>query len=345
MFTRTPKVLRAFFLVASTLLGFVTLLRLPKHPNAARGSDPYYTGLSGERVDWSRFAYTQYATDRSYLCNSVMIFEALHRLGTKADLVLMYPSKFLVSENDSSLEARLIRFARDKYDVKLKPIEVIKKGGAGAPWSTSYTKLLAFNQTDYDRVLNLDSDATLLQTMDELFLLPPAPVAMPLAYWFYPKERVFTSGLMLIQPSTDEFNRLLEEIWDNPSEEYDMEIVNKLYEDDTLVIPHRPYMLLTGEFRAKNHEAYLGNTYESWDAEKILRTAKYLHFSDWPVPKPWVAATQHVIEQTQPPCEVNPATGQRDDCHLREIWLGMYKEFMTRRQSICGAAIQDQDAP
>lgn len=124
-----------------------------------------------------------------------------------------------------------------------------------------------------------------MKTMDELFLLPPAPVAMPLAYWFYPKERVFTSGLMLIQPSTDEFNRLLEEIWDNSSEEYDMEIVNKLYGDDTLIIPHRPYMLLTGEFRAKNHEAYLGNTYESWDADKVLRAAKYLHFSDWPVPK------------------------------------------------------------
>lgn len=30
-------------------------------------------------------------------------------------------------------------------------------------WSKSYTKLLAFNLTDYDRVLHLDSDATVLQ--------------------------------------------------------------------------------------------------------------------------------------------------------------------------------------
>ncbi|GCB20914.1 glucose N-acetyltransferase 1 [Aspergillus awamori] len=303
------------------------LLQLPSA--SAFPKEYRLVNLLKEQTNWSRFAYTQYATDKSYLCNSVMIFEALHRLGTRADLVLMYPSKFLVSEDDSSLEARLLRFARDNYGVKLKPIEVIRKGGAG----------------DYDRVLNLDSDATLLQTMDELFLLPPAPVAMPLAYWFYPKERVFTSGLMLIQPSTDEFNRLLEEIWDNSSEEYDMEIVNKLYGDDTLVIPHRPYMLLTGEFRAKNHEAYLGNTYESWDADKVLRAAKYLHFSDWPVPKPWVSATQHVIEQTQPACEVDPATGQPVDCHLREIWLGMYKEFMARRQNICGVALHYEGSP
>jgi len=32
-----------------------------------------------------------------------------------------------------------------------------------ATWTESYTKLLAFNQTQYDRVLNLDSDSTVLQ--------------------------------------------------------------------------------------------------------------------------------------------------------------------------------------
>lgn len=32
-----------------------------------------------------------------------------------------------------------------------------------ATWADSFTKLLAFNQTQYDRVLSLDSDATLLQ--------------------------------------------------------------------------------------------------------------------------------------------------------------------------------------
>lgn len=147
MYTRTSKVFRILFLIASTLFGFVTLLRLPKHPNAGRDSDSYYTGLSRERVDWSRYAYTQYATDRSYLCNSVMIFEALHRLGTKADLVLMYPSKFLVSENDSSREARLLRFARDNYGVKLKPIEVIMKGGGGG----KSTHCAARVQTKYER--------------------------------------------------------------------------------------------------------------------------------------------------------------------------------------------------
>ncbi|KAJ5510034.1 hypothetical protein LT330_007091 [Penicillium expansum] len=284
-----------------------------------------------KQVNWSRFAYTQYATDRSYLCNSLMIFEALQRLGSKADRLLMYPHDFLLSEDDSSPEARLLRFARDKYAVKLKPVAVMRKGGGGAPWSSSYTKLLAFNQTEYDRVLNLDSDATLLQSMDELFLLPPSSVAMPRAYWLDPKDQVFTSGLMLIQPSTAEFGRVMDEVSSATSDVYDMEIMNKLYGDSALVVPHRPYTLLTGEFRSNNHEAYLGNVDELWDAEKILQDAKYLHFSDWPVPKPWIPATHDVIKRTQPPCEVDPVTGQRDDCRLREIWLGIYKDFMARR--------------
>ena len=121
--------------------------------------------------------------------------------------------------------------------------------------------------------------------MDELFLLPAGPVAMPRAYWLDPKDRVFTSGILLVEPSPSAFNQIMDGISNADSDVYDMEIMNQLYGNDSMVIPHRPYLLLTGEFRGKNHEAYLGNAHESWDAEAILKETKYLHFSDWPVPK------------------------------------------------------------
>ncbi|THZ34429.1 hypothetical protein D6C88_10490, partial [Aureobasidium pullulans] len=110
-------------------------------------------------VDWSRFAYSQYVTEKNYLCNSLMIFETLHRLGSKAE-------------------------PRDNYNVKLVPIHVQRFAGE-ATWGDSFTKLLAFNQTQYERVIILDSDANVLQPMDELFFLPRVPVAMPRAYWDY----------------------------------------------------------------------------------------------------------------------------------------------------------------
>lgn len=82
--------------------------------------------LSPNNIDWSRFAYIQYVTNSEYLCNSVMIFETLHRLGSPADRVMMYPAYMfdpfgMDAETD---DARLITKARDDYDVKLVPITV-----------------------------------------------------------------------------------------------------------------------------------------------------------------------------------------------------------------------------
>jgi alpha-N-acetylglucosamine transferase len=42
-----------------------------------------------DQVNWSDFAYVQYVADENYLCNSLMILEALHRYGAKADRIMM----------------------------------------------------------------------------------------------------------------------------------------------------------------------------------------------------------------------------------------------------------------
>ena len=124
--------------------------------------------------------------------------------------------------------------------------------------------------------------------MDDLFLLPQAAVAMPRAYWLGFDERVLSSQIMLVQPSTHEFSRVVKTMEAGGNGDYDMEIVNKLYKDKALILPHRPYDLLTGEFAAKpedDHQKYLGDEEEQWDPDAVLEEAKYLHFSDWPMPK------------------------------------------------------------
>lgn len=124
--------------------------------------------------------------------------------------------------------------------------------------------------------------------MDELFLLPPAPMAMPRAYWLGFDNRILSSQIMLLQPSEFEFNRVFRGIEKAKSNDYDMEIVNDLYKDSALILPHRPYDLLTGEFRNTDldtHDRYLGNNEERWDPSTAFKEAKFLHFSDWPFPK------------------------------------------------------------
>jgi alpha-N-acetylglucosamine transferase len=339
-------------MVAATILFFISAQR--KKLNIDYIYNPFASALASppHGIDWSRYAYTQYATDTKYLCNSVMLFETLHRLGSKADRLLMYPSSIHPDpEANDNLDSRLLLKAQSEYGVKLQPVQVQHRSGGdrnvpsplsrtctdrltesdSATWADSYTKLLAFNQTQYDRVLSLDSDATVLQHMDELFLLPTAPVAMPRAYWLS-EESTLSSQLVLIQPTAEEFKRVTEAIDSAKSGEFDMEIVNNLYSRDCLILPHRRYDLLTGEFRnGGNHTNYLGNDYEAWDPEEVLREAKFLHFSDWPMPKPWLTASAGVQSEVQPKC-VQDSEG-KEDCRARDIWLRFYSDFKERREA------------
>ena len=114
------------FLLSRTVIphGSLDSLRGLYH-NSSSKSKP------SDTVDWTRFAYTQYATNQPYLCNSVMLFEILHRLDSKADRLLMYPSNYEVDDGEvesESLESRLLRKARDAYNVKLQPIHVQRRG-------------------------------------------------------------------------------------------------------------------------------------------------------------------------------------------------------------------------
>ena len=121
-------------------------------------------------VNWSDFAYCQYVTNEAYLCNSLMIFESLVRLEAKADKLMLYPEEWIVGDNSNA--GKLLAKARDEYDVVLQPIHIQRFAGEPT-WAESFTKLLAFNQTQYKRVLSLDSDATVLQVCNTLPIYYP----------------------------------------------------------------------------------------------------------------------------------------------------------------------------
>ncbi|KAK5633227.1 hypothetical protein RRF57_008941 [Xylaria bambusicola] len=101
-------------------------------------------------VDWSQYAYTQYVTNKEYLCNSVMIFESLHRLKAKADRVMMYPENMMdpAETNPQSHEAKLLVKARDQYGVKLVPVSVQRRSG-GDGMSPATSELPRSTKTPY----------------------------------------------------------------------------------------------------------------------------------------------------------------------------------------------------
>ena len=326
--------------VSAGLIALI-LTYLLRRPSKSQGA---LTHINYDAVDWSSFAYSQYATDEAYLCNSLMVFEALHRLGSQADRILFYPQTWDVQvSNRRDRGSQLLVMARDKYNVKLTPVDIpdekIVRGtetGVDETWDRSIAKLLAFGETQYRRILHLDSDVILYKHLDELFLLPPAKVAMPRAYWSEEKPIPLTSLLVLLEPSSIEFQALVNASWAvaTGTHKYDMELLNDRYYNSALVLPHRPF-LITGELRRTNHEAYLGNNYEKWDLHQVLADASLVHFSDWPLPKPWIMWPIEAMRSLRPKCKVNPDTAHESSCEEREAWMHIYDDFRRRRKEIC----------
>lgn len=72
-------------------------------------------------TDWSQFAYSQYVTNPDYLCNSVMAFEALDRLGSKAARVLMYPSDWSIDRDPADHNQSVTPQSKDVVQGSLSP--------------------------------------------------------------------------------------------------------------------------------------------------------------------------------------------------------------------------------
>lgn len=196
---------------------------------------------------------------------------------------------------------------------------------------------MAFSLDKYNRVLSLDSDITLLDHLDELFFSPQAPIAMPRAYWYDSKPWPLTSLLMLLEPNQKELNKFIRSIEAGghadivKTNKYDMELLNDRFGESAMVLPHRRYALLTGEFRRHNHSAYLGDPDEEWNADKVYNEAKLVHFSDWPLPKPWIMWPYEGLSEMQPDC----GGSHEGTCRERQIWKHLYDDFRQRRKDIC----------
>lgn len=333
-----PKAPRSIFRHRSRwLYGFVAIVLIYVWHTSdisllPRRNPIHAPSLVYKNVDWSHYAYSQYATDSAYLCNAVMVFEALARLGSKADRILLYPQEWDTDISDGSdRDSQLLVKARDWYGVKLIPIEVATKSDDA--WHGSFAKFFAWSQTQYERVLHLDSDVTILKHLDELFMLPSASVAMVRAYWELPRARKLTSWFVLLEPSEAEFQRLMAASRpDNRAKgEYDMEILNRFYSDSAMILPHQRYGLLSGEFRANDHSNYLGNSYEKWNADRLYREASLVHFSDWPLPKPWIMWPHNLIGDMLPKCYSDRGLEVKH-CQEKEIWLHLYDDFRKRRK-------------
>ena len=101
----------------------------------------------------------------------------------------------------------------------------------------------------------------------------------------YFQGRILSSQLLLLQPSDYKFDRFLNATENARDGDYDMDMLNTPCQDSAMILPHRRYDLLAGEFRGDNHQKYLQNQQQQWDPDVIFQEGKYLHSPNWPLPK------------------------------------------------------------
>ena len=70
----------------------------------------------------------------------------------------------------------------------------------------------------------------------------------------------------------------------------------------------------------------------------MFNEAKFMHFSDWPYPKPWVRVAPETTKELQPDCD--EGENGEINCRNRVIWRGIYDDFRKRREDICGKAFR-----
>jgi alpha-N-acetylglucosamine transferase len=92
-----------------------------------------------------------------------MMFAQLTELSTPADKVLVYPEDWNVA--DDSAVGRLLSKAKDEYNVQLNPVRTLVGQGQEQTWAESFTKLLVFNLTKWEKVVYMDNDGMILQVI------------------------------------------------------------------------------------------------------------------------------------------------------------------------------------
>ncbi|CCE64566.1 hypothetical protein TPHA_0I00600 [Tetrapisispora phaffii CBS 4417] len=149
---------------------------------------------SKDKIDWKKLAYVNYVTEPSYLCNTLIMFQSLITHGTQAKLLLLISPELLDPNSESSIEYNTVALIEhikklntdeENPQIIIKSVDTILKQNDSTLWKNSLTKLAVFNQTEYDRIIYMDNDAYLTDSLDELFFIPDyIKFAAPLTYWF-----------------------------------------------------------------------------------------------------------------------------------------------------------------
>lgn len=188
--------------------------------------------LRSDQPDFSAssFAYVFYATQDDYACSVLVNVDRLNNLFKTPHKIIVLVKPDLATQYLTALTAQ---------NATVIPYEPPSLADNHVSYYRDVLlKLVGFRLHHYipslKRVLILDADQLILQSLDHIFSLPDVDVAAPRAYW---QSGGFTSAFLLVTLSERLWNKISDGLSKIEHNVFDMDLVNKLFEKTLLVLP------------------------------------------------------------------------------------------------------------
>lgn len=172
---------------------------------------------SGEiTMNTEKYAYVTLLLNDSYLPGVLTLVQSIHETGSEIPIVLLISKKNL-SFKTYDLLFKFNKFSRviniDNDLIKTKQNNEFQLNSLlnRSDLLFTLTKLNIWKLTDYDRLVYLDSDMLVLKNIDNLFnLYPELSINQIIASSDSGWPDIFNSGLFIIKPDLETFNKLID---------------------------------------------------------------------------------------------------------------------------------------
>lgn len=185
------------------------------------------------------YAYVSLLTNDSYAYGIALLVESMKRVKAK------YPLHVLVTDKVSAATLEFLTQLKVSYEVvdtisvtdDIHEYNMKIHPGTAATWHDCWTKFRIFDQTQYDKIIFLDADLMFLKNTDKLFEKPHMTAALDGEYFgLWQGWPHFNSGFLVIKPSHELFEDILNFAMNFPKEKYpnyviaDQEMLNLYYD-------------------------------------------------------------------------------------------------------------------
>lgn len=183
----------------------------------------------------SPYGYVFYATSDEHACSALISMGRLKDFHTKNKLFALITEN-VAPEYKEAMEKMGVTVSIEKPMAHPKPNR--KNSGTNTA-EKGLMKLAAFRMHQMDRSLKrvvvVDADTFIYQSIDALFGLPDVDLAAPRAYW--DSRGGLSTGLMVISLSDRVWKDVQAAVEELQMGEYDWHVVNRLFNETALTIP------------------------------------------------------------------------------------------------------------